>query len=214
FVFALETARQYIENGRAKTVLVIASEMLSRVTDYTDRTTCVLFGDAAGAVVLRASDTCGIKSTYCMSDGSRGDLLVCKGIENKSPFAKPSNEITPDLKDQFIMMRGHDVYKFAVRIMQDAMVRVLDDAGVDASEIRWMVPHQANIRIIKSMADKFALPMDKVYINLDRFGNTSSATIPTALDELNRAGKLRHGDKIVLIGFGGGLTCGAALIEW
>lgn len=214
FVFALETARQYIENGRVKTVLVIASEMLSRVTDYTDRSTCVLLGDGAGAVVLQACETGGILSSYCTSDGAHGDLLACRGLINNSPFAEPNEECIPDLKEQFMMMKGHDIYKFAVRGMRDGLKHILEDSDTTIDELAYLVPHQANIRIISSMAEKFNLSMDKVYINLDRYGNTSSATIPIALDELNRDGKIKSGDKIALIAFGGGLTSGAAMIEW
>lgn len=214
FVFALETARQYIGTGRVRTVLIISSEMLSRVTDYTDRSTCVLFGDGAGAVVLQACENGGILSSYCTSDGSRGDYLACRALINKSPFAEPSNEFAEGLKEQFLMMRGHDVYKFAVRAMREGMERVLNDSGVSTEDVRYLVPHQANVRIILSMAEKFHLPIDKVYLNLERYGNTSSASIPIALDELNRDGKLHTGDKIVMIGVGGGLTSGAAILEW
>lgn len=214
FVFAIETARMYIATGRVKTVLIIASEMLSRITDYEDRASCVLFGDGAGAAVLQASETGGILSSYMMSDGARGDVLACRGLMNQSPFAKPQEEWAKNLNKQYLMMNGPEVYKFAVRVMRRGMEAILNDAGLDATELAYMVPHQANIRIISSMAEKFGISMDKVYLNLERYGNMSSACIPIALDELNRSGKLKSGDKVAIIGFGGGLTCGAALLEW
>ena len=214
FVFAIETARQYIATGRVKTVLIVASEMLSRITDYEDRATCVLFGDGAGAAILQASEQAGVLSSYMMSDGAHGQVLACRGLINKSPFAKPGEEWATGLKDQFLMMNGPEVYKFAVRVMKRGMEAILKDVDISADELAYMVPHQANIRIINSMAEKFGIPMDKVYLNLEKYGNMSSACIPIALDELNRAGKLHEGDLVALIGFGGGLTCGAALIKW
>ncbi len=210
FVFALETARQYIATGRVNTVLIVASEMLSKITDYTDRATCVLFGDGAGAAVLRAADCGGVLASYMMSDGARGDVLSYRAFENKSPFAVPRE----DTLSEHLFMNGHEVYKFAVRAMRQGMEAILNEAGISASDLAYMIPHQANIRIIASMVDKFGIPMEKVYINLEQYGNMSSACIPVALDELNRAGKLSRGDKLALVGFGGGLTCGAALLEW
>ena len=172
FVFAIETARQYIATGRVNTVLIVASDM--------------------------------------MSDGARGDVLSYRAFENKSPFAVPRG----DTLSEHLFMNGHEVYKFAVRAMRQGMEAILNEAGISASDLAYMIPHQANIRIITSMVDKFGIPMEKVYINLEQYGNMSSACIPVALDELNRAGKLNRGDKLALVGFGGGLTCGAALLEW
>ena len=149
----------------------------------------------------------------CIRD-RRGDVLACRGLMNQSPFAKPQEEWAKNLNKQYLMMNGPEVYKFAVRVMRRGMEAILNDAGLDATELAYMVPHQANIRIISSMAEKFGISMDKVYLNLERYGNMSSACIPIALDELNRSGKLKSGDKVAIIGFGGGLTCGAALLEW
>ena len=214
FVFALNTAKQYIQTRQARTVLIVCSEMLSRVMDYTDRTTCILFGDAAAAAVVEASETGGVLSAYCRSDGTGANLLGCRGLVNNSPWAKPGQELIPELQGHYTYMAGHEIFKFAVRAMSEAMDRALEAAGAQASDIKYMVPHQANLRIIQSMARRYGLSMDKVKVNMDRYGNTSSASIPLALDELNRDGAIQPGDKLMLIGFGGGLTYGAAMIEW
>ncbi len=196
FVYALDIADRYIQTGGAKTALVVAAEQLSRTTDMTDRTTCVLFGDGAGAVVLRAREESGGILASCLA--SRGDF----------------GEAIHSDDDRKIRMKGQEVYKFAVRAMPEAMERVLRKTGKTPDELTFVIPHQANVRIIESVRDKYDIAPEKMVITIGRTGNTSSASIPIALDELNRAGRLAPGALLMLVGFGAGLTYGATLYEW
>ena len=214
FVFALQTARQYIENRAVKTVLIVCTEQLSKVTDYTDRATCVLFGDGAGAAVVQAAEAGGVLAANCATDGTGWDLLACNAIVHKTPFEKDRPAELPQLHDQYLYMAGHEVFKFAVRAMSSAIDQALADAGLSAGDIKFLVPHQANVRIIQTMARRYGFPMDRVVLMLEWYGNTSSASIPIALDELSKSGALARGDKLILVGFGGGLTYGAAVVEW
>lgn len=193
-IYALELAARQIETGAVKNALVIASEQLSAVTDYTDRATCVLFGDAAGAAVLTGGET-GMLGSYLASDPRNWEALYA-AIPGKA------------------VMNGKEVYKFAVSAMPEAINRVLEKTGKTMDDVRWLVPHQANIRIIEYVMDKCDIPRDKVVITIDRFGNTSSSTVMVALDELNAQGKLSKGDLVLLVAFGAGLTYGAVLLEW
>ena len=196
FVFALDIAHHYLQMGTAKTILIVASEKLSDITDYADRSTCILFGDGAGAVVLQAArDKPGLLHTYMESQGDGGAAIR-------------------ELNNGYLAMNGREVFKFAVTAMPRAIDKVLEGTGVTAEQLAYVIPHQANIRIIESVMHKHGFDKDKMAINIDRYGNTSSASIPIALDEINRAGKLKTGDKLVLVAFGAGLTCGAALYEW
>lgn len=205
FVYALSIADQFIRNGAIKTALVIGSEVMSRVVDWTDRTTCVLFGDGAGAVVVGASDKPGILSTHLHADGTHKDVLSLP-----VSIGKPM-EVEGEL---FIKMTGNQLFKLAVNILGDLFDETLAANGLQRSDIDWLVPHQANIRIIQAMAKKLDLPMERVAITLEDQGNTSSASIPLALDKAIRDGKIKRGELLLLEGFGGGLAWGSALIQY
>jgi 3-oxoacyl-[acyl-carrier-protein] synthase III len=211
FLYALETARQFIATGTYKTVLVIGTEKLSSVVDWTDRNTCVLFGDAAGAVVLQHRPKGrGILGTVMGSDGRYADILCLPGGGSKHP-------ITPEnVKDKLntIKMSGKETYKSAVNAMQNAALTVLRKTGVTADQIALVIPHQANLRIIESLADKLGIGLDRCYVNLDRYGNTSAASVAVALDEAARSGRLKRGDLVLFVAFGGGLTWAATVLEW
>lgn len=211
FIYGLATASGMIATGMYKHVLVIGAECLSRITDYTDRNTCILFGDGAGAVVLgRVPEGRGFKSFELGADGGGGELLrVCGGGSRM-----PSSAESIEGKQHFIYMAGNEVYKFAVRIMGNAAEEALRKAGVDKSEIDLLVPHQANIRIIQSALNRLDLPQEKCMINLDKYGNVSAASIPIALAEAVEQNRVNEGDRIVLVGFGGGLTWGASVLVW
>lgn len=204
FVYALNTADLYIRGGQAKTVLVVGSEVLSRILDWTDRTTCVLFGDGAGAVVLQASDAPGIIASKLHSDGRYHALLRADGsIRNGEVQGDP-----------FIKMEGQAVFKFAVTVLSKVVDEVLADTGMQGADIDWLVPHQANIRIIEATAKKLGLNMDNVVVTVAYHGNTSSASIPLALDAAVRDGRIQAGQNILLEAIGGGFTWGAVLLRW
>ena len=219
FVYALATGSDAIKAGSANYVLVIGAETTSRILDWTDRNTCVLFGDGAGAVVLQASDQPGgVLSQVLRADGSGGDLLyVCangngpKAISQKSGA---SSGVLPVADSHFLHMNGREVYKFATRVIDKTLRDVMHRVGWTAGEIDLVVPHQANIRILESAMKSMAIPLDKCVLNLDRYGNTSAASIPIAMAEAADAGRLLLHHKVLTIGFGGGLTWAAAAIEW
>jgi 3-oxoacyl-[acyl-carrier-protein] synthase-3 len=211
FVYGLQMAAQSIRSGAIKTALVVGAETLSRFTDYTDRSTCILFGDGAGAFVLQASDEPGgVLSGLLRSDGSGGDLLaVDAGLSHL-----PASEETVRDRRHYIHMDGREVYKFASRVMAQATREVVESAGLTIEQINWIVPHQANIRIIESAAKGLKLPMERFVVNVDRYGNTSTASIPIATCESIEKGQIKPGDKLVMVGFGGGLTWGAVTVDW
>ncbi len=211
FLFGLEMGRSILETGKYKTILLVGVEMLTRITDYTDRSTCVLFGDAAGAVVLKLG-TKGheVLSVHLGTDGSLAHLLEQPGGGSRHP----ASHETVNKRMHTIKMAGHEVFKHAVRAMQEAAVTALKQAGLKESDVDFLIPHQANIRIIDATAKRLKLPSEKVYVNIDRYGNTSTASIPLAMDEANRKGLLKKGMNVVLAAFGGGLTWGAAVIRW
>ena len=211
FIYGLATATSMIKTGMYRHVLVVGAECLSRITDYTDRNTCILFGDGAGAVVLGpVAEGRGFKSFELGADGSGGELLkVCGGGSRM-----PSMAETVDSKAHYIYMAGSEVFKFAVRIMGGAAEDALRKAGLEKGDIDLLVPHQANIRIIQSALNRLDLPEDKCMINLDKYGNVSAASIPIALAEAVEQGKVKEGDCLVLVGFGGGLTWGASVLIW
>jgi 3-oxoacyl-[acyl-carrier-protein] synthase-3 len=210
FVYATETARNFIVAGGAETVLVIGAEKLSMVTDWTDRGTCVLFGDGAGAVVMRRGETGGILGSVMGSDGALADLLKIPAGGSRTPASAE----TVAQRMHSIRMVGNEVFKHAVRCMCDAGQRVVRQCGCTMDDIRWVIPHQANMRIIQAIASRVSGGIDKFCVNLDRVGNISGASIPVALDEAVRAGKVARGDKLLFVAFGGGFTWGATLIEW
>ncbi len=204
FIYALTTADMYIRSGQARTALVVGAETLTRLLDWNDRTTCVLFGDGAGAVVLQVSDEPGIINTRLRADGSQRSMLEAKGyIGNGKVQGNP-----------FIQMDGQGVFKFAVKVLSEVVEEVLEGTGLPASGIDWLVPHQANIRIMEATAKKLDLGAGKLVVTVDRHGNTSAASIPLALDTALRDGRIKPGQHVLLEGVGGGFTWGAVLIRW
>jgi 3-oxoacyl-[acyl-carrier-protein] synthase-3 len=211
FVYALSVGEQYILSGKYKKVLVIGADLMSRIVDWTDRSTCVLFGDGAGAVLLApASGRHGILSTHIHSDGSLWNLIAVPG----GGSANPASERVLVEKLNTVKMKGGETFKAAVRTLEEVARETLSVNGVALSDVAYIVPHQANIRIIKAVAERLDLAMDKVVINLSRYGNTSAASIPLALDEAVRDGRIKENDLILLLAFGSGLTWGSALIRW
>jgi 3-oxoacyl-[acyl-carrier-protein] synthase-3 len=211
FIFALMTADSLIRSGAFSHALVIGAEVLSKLVDWTDRGTCVLFGDGAGAVLLSQSPNPGVLAHFTGSDGTRGSVLCIDGI----PLANPwTADQAPSPPHSVIRMDGQEVFKFAVTAMQQSIRRVCELAGIDLDDVPYIIPHQANNRIIESVAGRMKIPRSRFYTNLDRRGNTSAASIPIALDEMNRAGVLKPQMPLVLVGFGGGLTWGASMIRW
>ncbi|MCK5126039.1 MAG: ketoacyl-ACP synthase III [candidate division Zixibacteria bacterium] len=213
FIHSLSIAQAYIANSMYHRIMIIGAEELSSITNYKDRNTCVLFGDGAGAAIVTASDDdSGILSTYLKSDGRLSKLLYIPAGGVAQPYTHNGSGPTHD--DYFLSMNGNEIYKHAVRSMGNAAERVIKSAGLESSDIDWLVPHQANIRIIQATAKRIGLPMEKVFINLEKYGNTSAASIPLALDEAVRSGVIKKNDNIVSAAFGGGLTWGAVLFRW
>ncbi|MDE3091380.1 MAG: ketoacyl-ACP synthase III [Chloroflexota bacterium] len=211
FMYALTSAAAMIRSEMYNTILVVGAETLSRVVDWNDRATCVLFGDGAGAVVLRGSDEPGgVLASILGSDGSGGELLMVPGGGSKHPTG-PDTVLS---KMHTIKMSGREVYRFATRVMASASRQVAEQAGWSLDKIDLFIPHQANVRIIDSAARALRLPPEKVFVNLDRYGNTSAASIPIALCEAIAAGKIKPGDHLVMVGFGAGLTWASCAIEW
>jgi 3-oxoacyl-[acyl-carrier-protein] synthase-3 len=211
FIYGLSIARSFIVTGQMKNILVIGVELLSRFTNWKDRNTCVLFGDGAGAVIVSASDKPGgILDTYLKGDGSLAHLLQIPYGGTRVPLT--ANNICHD--DRYIRMEGPEVFKSAVKAMGEAATAILERSNLTGNDIDLMIPHQANIRIIEATARRVKLPMDRVYVNIHKYGNTSAASIPIALDEAVREGRVKSGDRIVLVAFGAGFTWGSALIEW
>lgn len=209
FLFAMNTAYAYIEMGMAKTILIIGAETLSREVDWSDRSSCILFGDGAGAAIMRQEEgKGGLIASVTGSDGSQGDVLTCKGRGIQNPFHQSKR------KKDYLRMEGQAVFRFAVTMVPRCIKQILKKTGYDTEDIKFFVLHQANVRILELIAKRLKVDIDKFPMNLDHYGNTSSASIPILLDELNRNNLLEPGDKIVLSGFGGGLTWGAVLIEW
>ena len=204
FVYALNTADMYIRAGQAKTALVVGAEVLTRMLDWNDRTTCVLFGDGAGAVLLRASAEPGIVVGKLHADGKHRDMLKAEGnIRNGKIDGDP-----------FIKMDGQAVFKFAIKVLSDVVEEILEDQKLTGADIDWIVPHQANIRIIEATAKKLGLGLDKVVVTVATQGNTSAASIPLALDTAVRDGRIKKGQNILIEAVGGGFTWGAVLIKW
>lgn len=211
FVYALATGNQFVQTGLYKRVLVIGADTLTRFVDYTDRTTCVLFGDGAGAVVLEATEEPrGLLSTVLGADGAGNKHLYIPGW---GAFVPESAGIFPEYRP-YLQMNGNEVFKFAVRVMGDAAVEAVDKAGLSFDDIGMLIPHQANARIIEAAARRLDLPREKVWMNLDRYGNTSAATIPIALCEVEASGMLHEGDNLVFVAFGGGLAWAAGVVRW
>ena len=210
FVYALSLAEKYLRGGGGEKALVVGAETLSKILDWQDRSTCVLFGDGAGAAVLGLSEGEGILATYLGSDGGGAHLLELPAGCSRMPASL--NTINNRL--HYIKMNGNEVFKFAVKIMEEASLEVMKRGNVKIDEVSLFIPHQANIRIINSAAKRLGIPEEKVFINVHKYGNTSSASIPLALDEACQEGKINRGDLVLLVGFGAGLTWGSALIRW
>lgn len=207
FIIALNTAHIYIQSGIYRTALVIGAETLSKIMDWNDRSTCVLFGDGAGAAIVRADEK-GILGFTQGADGTKGLALACKDRENNNPLIQHPTDL------HYTGMNGQEVYKFAVTRVPECICKVLAEADLKTEDIKYFILHQANIRIIKSVAKRLEVSEDKFPISLDHCGNISAASVPILLDEINKKGLLKKGDKIVISGFGGGLTWGADIIEW
>lgn len=210
FVYALAVAEKYLlAEGKGK-ALVVGAETLSKIVDWQDRATCVLFGDGAGAAVLGLDDRPGILATYLGADGGGAHLLELPAGGSRMPASLE----TVNQRLHYIKMNGNEVFKFAVRVVEEASLKVLAKAQKTVDDVHLFIPHQANIRIIQSAAKRLGIPEEKIFVNVDRYGNTSAASIPIALDEALRLQRIREGDVVLLVGFGAGLTWGAALIEW
>lgn len=209
FIYCLKIGSSFIESGAYKNILIIGAEVLSKIMDWEDRNSCVLFGDGAGAVVISSSEDYGIESVHIGTIGEKNELIYCKSHPLNNPYYKEDL----DTFDK-ISMDGKEVFKFATSIIPQEVNYILGEKGLNIDDIKYIVPHQANVRIIESAAKKLDVSKDKFYINLDEYGNTSSASIPIALDEMDKKGLLNNGDKLIIVGFGGGLTYGAALIIW
>ena len=210
-IYSLSIGSQYVQSGKYRTVLCIGAECFSRITDFTDRGTCILLADAAGAAVLRASDgDAGILDTDLYSDGRYGDLL----IQPAGGSRNPATHETVDRRMHFAKMKGNEVFKVAVRMFGDCAERILARNGFTAADISLFVPHQANLRIIEAACKRIKLPMDKVIVNVDRYGNTGAASVYVALEEALALKRVNPGDLVLMAAFGGGFTWGAALLRW
>ena len=211
FIFALSTADSFIRSGIYKKVLVIGAETLSKITDWTDRNTCVLFGDGAGAVVLGPSDDGhGILSTHLHTDGSMGEVLSIPGGGSRIPASVWSVES----RMHYIKMKGNETYKIAVRALEEVVMEALNHNGLAPEDIDVLVPHQANLRIIQATAKRLGLPMEKVAVTIQKYGNTSAASIPMAINDAVETGLIKPGSNVLLEAFGGGLSWASALIKW
>ncbi len=210
FVYAVTVAQQFISTGMYKNALIVGAEVMSSITDWQDRNTCVLFGDGAGAVVMGEVSSGGILASYLGSDGASAELLQVPAGGSR----KPASAHTIEARQHFVKMQGNELFKLAVTIMADAAQVVLKKAGLECADIDLVIPHQANIRIILAMAKKLKLPEEKIYLNIERYGNISSASTATALCEAVQEGKIKKGDIVLLDAFGAGLVWGAVVIKW
>ncbi|WGJ13072.1 ketoacyl-ACP synthase III [Methylocapsa sp. D3K7] len=211
-LYGLNIAAQFIKTGQARRVLVIGAELLSRLVDWSDRNTCVLFGDGAGAMVVGPSPgpEAGILSMHLHSDGTAAGILTIRGGGSQYP---QSEDVLARKMDK-ITMNGREIYKFAVRVLPEVILEALEANGLEVTDIDHIVPHQANARIVESVLGRLGIPIEKCWLNLDRYGNTSSASLPISLDEANRAGRLKKGDLIAMMAIGAGMTWGSALMRW
>ncbi len=211
FLYALEIAQQFITSHTYNTILVIGAEKLTSIVDWTDRNTCVLFGDGAGAAILQhRKGGHGVISTYMASDGGLSDILYIPGGGSRFPI----NKDNADQRLNCIKMNGKETYKHAVTSMLDAATRALAAAGIGTKDLACIIPHQANLRIIEAIAHRMDVPLDRFMVNLDRYGNTSAAAVAIALDEAHRTGRMQVGDYVLLVVFGGGLTWASSVIQW
>lgn len=211
FVYALSIAKSFVASGAMKTVLVVGTECLSKITDYTDRSTCILFGDGAGAVIVqRGNGRREIITTHLGSDGSQAELLMLPAGGSKLP----TSHETIESRSHYIRLKGKELFKVAINNMVDVITKTVAENNMKIEDIDLIIPHQSNIRIIEAAMDRLKLPRKKAYINIDRIGNTSSASIPIAIDEINKGRMLNPGDLVLLVAFGGGLTWSSSIIKW
>ena len=210
FVYSVDVAHSFIRAGKAKNVLVICAETLSRIIDYTDRSTCVIFGDGAAAAVFQASEQEGVLTTYMRANGTLGECLKAQCLPVEDPLAQGPRAVCDH---RFLKMAGSDVFRFTASAVPEAIDAVLHQANMTADQIDWFVLHQANVRILQMVTTRYGLDPKKVYVNIDRYGNTSGVSVALCLDEMRKNGQLKAGQHIVISGFGGGLTYGAALIR-
>jgi 3-oxoacyl-[acyl-carrier-protein] synthase III len=211
FVYALSIAKNFVASGAMKTVLVVGTECLSKITDYTDRSTCILFGDGAGAVVVqRGNGKREIVATYLGSDGGQADLLKLPAGGSKLP----ASQATIESRSHYIQLKGKELFKSAINNMVDMIVKAAAENNMQIEDFDLIIPHQSNIRIIEAAMERLKQPNKKAYINIDRYGNTSAASIPIAIDEIDKGELLNPGDSVLLVAFGGGLTWGTSLIKW
>jgi 3-oxoacyl-[acyl-carrier-protein] synthase-3 len=211
FIYAMSIGQSFVNSGAMETVLVVGAECLSKITDYTDRTTCVLFGDGAGAVIIQKSSAKHeILSTSLAADGSQADILIMPGGGAKTPATIESVQ----QRAHYIQFKGKEVFKLAINNMTNLILETVEKNGLTLGDIDLIIPHQSNLRIIESTMEKLGLPMEKAFVNIDKYGNTSSASIPIAIDEARKEGRLSKGDIVMLVAFGGGLTWGSSIIRW
>ncbi len=211
FVYALAIAKNFVISGAMNTVLVVGSECLSKITDYTDRSTCILFGDGAGAtIVQRSNGKREIVTTHLGSDGSQADLLMLPAGGSKLP----ASHKTIESRSHYIQLKGKEIFKLAVNNMVDVIKKTVSENNMKIEDIDLIVPHQSNIRIIEAAMEKLKQPKEKAFINIDRYGNTSSASIPIAIDEIDKGKVLKPGDTVLLVAFGGGLTWSSSIVKW
>ncbi len=216
FIYSLEVARNFLATGNYKCALVIGAENLTKIIDYTDRGSCILFGDGAGAAVVKIDDSKPYYS-YLNADGNGAKHMVSRGRVPSNPFVDSVDKYDdglPNSKEHYLFMDGREVYKFAIKAIPDAVNALLEKTDLKVEDIDFYIPHQANQRIIETAADKLGVPMEKFFLNIQKYGNTSGASIPLALCEAVEEGKIKKGDKVCLVGFGSGLTYGCILIEF
>jgi 3-oxoacyl-[acyl-carrier-protein] synthase-3 len=211
FIYALSIGQSFINSGAMKTVLVVGAECLSKITDYTDRATCVLFGDGAGAVVIQRDPVKHeILSSSLAADGSEADVLIMPGGGARNPASLESVQ----QRLHYIQFRGKEVFKLAINNITNLILETTRENGLTLDDIDLIIPHQSNLRIIEATMEKLGLPMEKAFVNIDKYGNTSSASVPIAIDEARKEGRLHKGNIVMLVAFGGGLTWGSSVIKW
>ena len=211
FIYAMSIGQNFINSGAMKTVLVVGAECLSKITDYTDRATCVLFGDGAGAVIIQRNPVKHeILSSSLAADGSEADVLIMPGGGARNPASLESIQ----QRMHYIQFKGKEVFKLAVNNITNLILKTTKENGFTLEDIDLIIPHQSNLRIIEATMEKLGLPMEKAFVNIDKYGNTSSASVPIAIDEARKDGRLRKGNIVMLVAFGGGLTWGSSLIRW
>ncbi|HEY4482342.1 MAG TPA: beta-ketoacyl-ACP synthase III [Candidatus Brocadiaceae bacterium] len=211
FIYALSIGQSFINSGAMKTVLVVGAECLSKITDYTDRATCVLFGDGAGAVIIQRDPVKHeILSSILAADGSEADVLIMPGGGARNPASLESVQ----QRLHYIQFRGKEVFKLAINNITNLILETAKENGLTLDDIDLIIPHQSNLRIIEATMEKLGLPMEKAFVNIDKYGNTSSASVPIAIDEARKEGRLRKGNIVMLVAFGGGLTWGSSVIRW